>query len=92
MRGRLNSVLVVVLIVCILAIVISPFVDLPLTSLRSYSAAVFFHQVVLLLVCTFALLHSTTTLPRFGRQWSEGPPPTQSSKPQLIDLTCSYLC
>jgi hypothetical protein len=90
MRRKLITVLVVLLVVCILAIVISPFVDLPLTVLRPYAG-------VAVTFALFALLALTLINPRpliiavqcrwFRERTCEH---LHFASPQ--NLNCCYLC
>lgn len=89
MRFWFTAAIVVALVLCILVIVVSPYVDLPLTTVRTCIAALFLMQALLL----DGMLRepSLSSLPLRGsfmvREQSACGPPTP-----LLPLLCSYLC
>lgn len=89
MRSWLTATLVLALVLCILLIVVSPYVDLPLTTVRTCIAAVLFLQAFLLggilSKPTLTSTPSRLSLTAAG-QGSCGPPVP------LLPLLCSYLC
>jgi hypothetical protein len=80
---------VLLLVLCILVIVVSPYVDLPLTTVRACLAAVLFAQVLLLgsilQTPTFSLLATRIFLSSASRAACRPPVP-------LLPLLCAYRC
>jgi hypothetical protein len=81
--------MVVILVLCIVMIVVSPYVDLPLTTVRACLAAVVFAQVFLL-----GAMVSEPRLLLIARRMSQsGTLQVARRKPaQLLPLLCAYLC
>lgn len=90
MRRTLIAVLVILLVLCILAIVISPFIDLPLTALRP-------HAAVAVTLALFALLALALISPRplivtLKCRWFRERTCEPFRSTSLPDLNCCYLC
>ncbi len=89
MRSWLTATIVLALVLCILVIVVSPYIDLPLTTVRTCIAALFLMQALLLdgtlREPTPSSIGARMPLTAAG-QGSCGPPVS------LLPLLCSYLC
>lgn len=75
-----------VLLACVLVILVAPYVDLPLTTLRARAAALFTQLALLIMASLLWGFHSFN--------WALRPtayslPPPASPSP---DMTCSWLC
>lgn len=81
--------MVIILVLCIVVIVISPYVDLPLTTVRICIAAVFFAQVLLLSGLSQRPMLSliVTRTSSVGALRAVCRPPVE-----LLPLLCAYLC
>jgi hypothetical protein len=89
MKRWLVATLVFILVLCILVIVVSPYVDLPLTTVRACVFALLFAQVLLLggilqepAISLVAKWMPTAAAPRA---------PCRLRTP-LLPLLCAYLC
>ena len=83
------ATIVLILAVCILAIVVSPYVDLPLITTRTFITAVVLMQVLLLGSIPNKLRLSLTAT----RVYPSAPPIAECRLPvQLLDWLCAYLC
>jgi hypothetical protein len=89
MKRWLVATLVFILVLCILVIVISPYVDLPLTTVRACVFAVLFAQVSLLggILQEPAFSLVATRMPVAGAPRA----PCRLRTP-LLPLLCAYLC
>jgi hypothetical protein len=89
MKRWLLATLVFILVLCILVIVISPYVDLPLTTVRACLFAVLFAQVL--------LLGGILQEPAFSLVATRMPVADALRAPcrlrtPLLALLCAYLC
>lgn len=84
--GALRMVVVAALLVCVLAIVISPFVDLPATALRARAAALLC-LLAIMAVAFFAAGIQTFSFDPAPERCAIAPPAVVSP-----DVTCSWLC
>jgi hypothetical protein len=84
--GKCRVLFAGILVACIMAIVISPLVDLPVTTLRARQIA-FSSQLALVLLAT---LLSGFHVYTWDLTWTPRafPPPASASP----DVTCSWLC
>lgn len=83
------ATMVLLLVLCILVIVVSPYVDLPLTTTRTLITAVLFAQVLLLGSIPNKLRLSLTAT----RVYPSVLPIAECRLPvQLLDWLCAYLC
>jgi hypothetical protein len=90
MRRTLIAVLVLLLVLCILAIVISPFVDLPLTALRPYAAVALTLGLFAVLALVLINLRPLIIALRCG--WFRERTCEPSRFASLHNLHCCYLC
>ncbi len=94
MKHCLLVTMVLILVLCILAIVISPYIDLPLTTLRTCLAAVLFAQVFLL-GCALkgTTLFSVATKTPLSEPLRSDPSRTSCRPPgNFLPWLCVYLC
>jgi hypothetical protein len=91
--ARLVSLSVVLLVACILAIVISPYVDLPNTTLRSQTVASVLHVHVALFLSS-ALLMAQVAFDQGGVRKHDFASHRRAAWPgeDLVRFTCAYLC
>ena len=90
MKRWLLATMVFILVLCILVIVISPYVDLPLTTVRT-CVAVLFAQVLLL----GGILQEPTlslSLTAIRMPVSDAKPAPCRLRASLLPLLCAYLC
>jgi hypothetical protein len=93
MKSRLIAAIVVGLVFCIVTIVYSPFVDLPLTTLRTYGAAATLQQILFLAwVCSRARARTASSVIYVDHAPDRKRREIPTRKPHLIDLICAYLC
>jgi hypothetical protein len=89
MKRWLQATMVLILVLCILVIVVSPYVDLPLTTVRSCMAALLLVQILLLGgIWKRPLLRLIGT--SLGR--AEKAPPGQQAPAERLHWLCAYLC
>lgn len=89
MKRWLLATMVLILVLCILVIVVSPYVDLPLTTVRTCMAAVLFAQVVLLASILRELALSFIAIRMYLRRPSRLP---NGILTNFLPLLCVYLC
>jgi hypothetical protein len=89
MKRWLLATMVPILVLCILVIVISPYVDLPLTTVRACGFAVLFAQVLLL---GGILEEPTLSLVATRMPVSEATRAPCRPRAPLLPLLCTYLC
>ena len=83
------ATMVLILVLCILVIIVSPYVDLPLTTARTFITAVLFAQILLLGSIPNKLRFSLTA----RRVYSSALPMAECRlSVQLLDWLCAYLC
>ena len=81
--------MVLILVLCILVIVVSPYVDLPLTTVRTCMAGVLFAQVVLLASILREPALSFIAIRMYLRRPSRLP---NGILTNFLPLLCVYLC
>jgi hypothetical protein len=91
MGFRFPPLLAFVLVLCMLAIVYSPFVDLPPTVFLTHSAVAAFCQIVASL-CVFVLARSMAPVFSTVRSRAIEPERGPTRNLQLINFICTYLC
>ena len=93
MKSLLLAAIVLVLVFCIVAIVYSPFVDLPLTTLRADGVAAAFYQI-LFLAWAYSLTRGRASTPMVAISQTSHHKTrcTHTRQLHLIDLICAYLC
>jgi hypothetical protein len=89
MKRRLLATMVFILVLCILVIVISPYVDLPLTTVRTCVAVLLVVQVVLL---GGILREPTLSLVATRLPVSDATRAPCRLRVPLLPLLCAYLC
>jgi len=79
-----QSVLALAMVLCIVAIVYSPLVDLPLTDAKTNHSPV---------APVHALPPSSATITQGVQVWAEsGPHPAIACATNVVTITCAYLC
>jgi hypothetical protein len=89
MKRWLVATLVFILVLCILVIVVSPYVDLPLTTVRACVFALLFAQVLLL---GGILQEPALSLVAKRMPTAAAPRAPCRLRTPLLPLLCAYLC
>ncbi len=85
-RRRLRMLIAVVLLVCVVVIVISPFIDLPDSALRARAAAILCQLALFAMAFMFRGLSDTALRP------SAAPTPFLPITRPLHEAVCAWLC